>query len=146
MSRRHKIVHLLLFGAVVLLLLISCPFSNTILIRPILAQFDSRYVTRSSHGSHPFDRARWKTADADTRVGMAQHLAETKSLDGLTLDELTDLLGPPDINQPGDEGVRWLLGFSAKGLFDEVLWLQLTLDDGRARGAGVGVDWNDPRK
>lgn len=56
------------------------------------------------------------------------------------------MLGPSVINQPGDEGVRWLLGFSAKGLFDEVLWLQLTLDDGRAHGAGVGVDWNDPRK
>jgi hypothetical protein len=146
MSRRYKIIHLLLFGAVVLIALISCPFSNTLLIRPILAQFDSRYVTRSPHASQHFDRARWKRADADTRVCMAKHLVETKSLDGLKLDELTDLLGPPDINQPGDEGVRWFLGFYAKGLFDEVLWLELTLDDGRAHGAIVGVDWNDPRR
>jgi hypothetical protein len=56
------------------------------------------------------------------------------------------MLGEPDVDKPGDEGMRWLLGFHAKGLFDESLWLELTIgENGTAHGAGVGVDWNDPR-
>lgn len=146
MSKQRKATHWVLSGAIALFVLNLCPFSNTFLVRPFLAQFDSRYITRTTHPSRLFDREKWKTANADTRVCMANDLSETKKLDGLTLDELTDLLGPPDINQPGEEGLRWFIGFTAKGLFDEVLWLELTLDEGKAHGAGVRVDWNDPRR
>ena len=44
-------------------------------------------------------------------------------------------------------GMRWLLGFYAKGLFDETLWLELTIGEkGTASGAGVSMNWDDPRK
>lgn len=77
---------------------------------------------------------------------MAHHLAETKLLDGKTRSELVELLGEPDRERPGDEGTRWLLGFYAKGLFDETLWLALTIgEDGKAHGAIVFADWYDPR-
>ncbi len=77
---------------------------------------------------------------------MANYLANEKMLDGKTRSELVEMLGEPDFERPGDEGTRWLLGFYAKGLFDESLWLELTIgENGRARGAIVGVSWEDPR-
>ncbi len=47
----------------------------------------------------------------------------------------------------GDEWTRWLLGYYTKGLFDEILWLELTLGaDGKARRAVVGASWEDPHR
>jgi hypothetical protein len=123
-----------------------CPISNTLLLRPILANFDSRYVS-SQVEPMPFDRDLWQVGKARHRVGMAHYLADKKLLDGKTRSELVEMLGEPDIDQPGDEGMRWLLGFYAKGLFDETLWLELTLGEkGTASGAGVSMNWDDPRR
>ncbi|MDY3552723.1 hypothetical protein R5W24_001811 [Gemmata sp. JC717] len=78
---------------------------------------------------------------------MARYLADKKLLDGKSRAELVEMLGEPDVDRPGDEGVRWLLGFYAKGLFDEALWLELTLGEkGTASGAIVSVNWDDPRR
>jgi hypothetical protein len=123
-----------------------CPISNTLLLRPIVSNFDSRYV--SGHvGPIPFDRDSWRAGKARHRVGMAHYLADNKLLEGKTRAELVEMLGEPDGDQPGDEGVRWLLGFHAKGLFDETLWLELTIGaKGTASGAIVSENWDDPRR
>jgi hypothetical protein len=122
-----------------------CPITNTLILRPILARFDSRYI--SGRGKPiPFDRDLWSAGKARQRVAMAQYLADNKLLDGKTRSELVEMLGEPDIYRPGDEGMRWLLGYYAKGLFDETLWLALSIDEkGRASGAIVMRDWCDPR-
>jgi hypothetical protein len=123
-----------------------CPLSNTLLLRPILSNFDSRYVSGQVEPM-PFDRDLWRGGKARHRVGMARYLAEKKLLDGKTRSELVEMLGEPDVDQPGNEGVRWLLGFHAKGLFDETLWLELTIGEkGTASGAIVSMNWDDPRK
>ncbi|MBY0458643.1 MAG: hypothetical protein K2V38_14990 [Gemmataceae bacterium] len=122
-----------------------CPLSNTLVLRPILAVFDPRYSPGRVEPM-PFDRDLWRAGKARHRVGMARYLADHNLLDGKTRSELVDMLGEPDIDQPGDEGVRWLLGFYAKGLFDETLWLELTLgESGTASGAIVSANWDDPR-
>ena len=78
---------------------------------------------------------------------MARYMAEGKLLDGKNRTELVEMLGEPNIDKPGDEGMRWLLGYHAKGMFDESIWLELTIgNDGKARGAGVGSSWYDPRR
>jgi hypothetical protein len=78
---------------------------------------------------------------------MARDLVARKVLEGKNRAELVELLGEPDEERPGDEGTRWLLGFHAKGLFDESLWLELSIRaDGTATGAVVGRDWSDPRR
>lgn len=122
-----------------------CPISNTLLLRPLLANFDPRYVSGQVEPI-PFDRDLWRAGKARHRVGMAHYLADNKLLDGKTRFELVEMLGEPDVDQPGDEGVRWLLGFYAKGLFDETLWLELTLGEKQtASGALVSMNWDDPR-
>ena len=78
---------------------------------------------------------------------MAHFLADKKLLYGKTRAEMVEMLGEPDIDKPGPDGTRWLLGYYAKGLFDETLWLELNIDEqGKVSDGGVGVDWNDPRK
>jgi len=75
---------------------------------------------------------------------MAQDLASKKLLNGMTRAELVEMLGEPDVERPEQEEAQWLLGFHAKGLFDETVWLRVTIgDNGKARDAGVGVDWDD---
>lgn len=139
-----------LFAAVLAVLLVGlcvlCPATNSLLLRPILANFDSRYA--SSHVDPvPFDRDLWLAGKARHRVGMAHHLTNNNLLVGKTRSELVEVLGEPDIDRPGDEGMRWLLGFHAKGLFDETLWLGVTLgNDGKVKGSLVWMDWYDPRR
>jgi len=123
-----------------------CPISNCLILRPILANFDSRYV--SGHVTPmPFDQDLWRAGKACHRVAMAHGLADKKLLDGKTRAELVEMLGEPDIEQPGPEGTRWLLGYYTKGLFDESLWLEVTIGENRtASGAIVAMDWYDPRR
>jgi hypothetical protein len=121
-----------------------CPLSNTVLLRPILAIFDSRYV-RSAEPM-PFDPDLWRAGKARHRLGMAHVLVEKKLLDGKTRAELVEMLGEPDIDELKDEGMKWFIGFYPKGLFDETLWLELTIGEkGTAHGAGIGVHWTDLR-
>ena len=123
-----------------------CPVSNTLFLRPLLKNFDSRYVSANVEPM-PFDRDLWRTGKGHHRVGMAHHLTDRKLLHGKTRDELVELLGEPDVERSGQEEMRWLLGFYAKGLFDETLWLRATVgEDGKVCDAGVGVDWDDPRR
>ncbi len=123
-----------------------CPVSNTLVLRPLLSIFDSRYCSPGITPM-PFDRELWQTGHARHRVGMAHFLVEAKLLEGKSRGEVVEMLGQPDVDKPGDEGVRWLLGYYAKGLFDETMWLELTIkDDGTATGAVVNVNWDDPRK
>jgi hypothetical protein len=114
-----------------------CPISNTLLLRPLLAHFDPRYVS-GRIAPVPFDRDRWPTGRAQHRAGMAQHLIESGVLVGKTRAQLVEMLGEPD-GRPGRDGSRWLLGYSAKGLFDETLWLEVTFgEDGTAsRGSSL---------
>lgn len=126
-------------------LCIISPLSYALIVRPLLANFDSRY-----HSGHvapmPFDRNMWLAGKARHRVGMAQYLAEKMLLEGKSRAELVEMLGEPDIDKSGPEGMRWLLGYSAKGLFDETMWLEMTIyEDGKASGAIIGIDWYDPR-
>ena len=123
-----------------------CPISNSLILRPILASFDSRYV--SGHvAPMPFDRDLWRAGKACHRVAMAHDLADKNLLDGKTRAELVETLGEPNIERPGPEGTRWLLGYYAKGLFDESLWLEVTIgENGTASGAIVARDWYDPRQ
>lgn len=124
----------------------ACPLSRQLILRPMFAVFDSSYVPANVKPV-PFDRDLWLAGKARHRVGMAQYLADKNLLDGKTKVELIEMLGEPDIVQPGDEGTRWLLGYYAKGLFDESLRLELTVgEDGTARGAIVSVSWYDPRE
>lgn len=144
--RLRKVVPLVVLALTFMGLCALCPISNGLLLRPILANFDSRY-TSGLNEPVPFDRELWRTGKARHRVGMAHYLADKKLLDGKTRAELVEMLGEPDSDRPGDEGMRWLLGFCAKGLFDETLWLELTIGEkGTASGAGVGVSWDDPRR
>jgi hypothetical protein len=107
-------------------LCVICPLSNTLIVRPILANFDSRYI--SDHVvPMPFDRELWLAGKAQHRAGMGLFLADKKLLDGKTRAELVEMLGEPNIDKPGVEGMRWLLGYYAKGLFDETMWLELTI-------------------
>jgi hypothetical protein len=123
-----------------------CPISNGLILRPILANFDSRYVS-GAVTPMPFDQGQWRSRKARHRVAMALTLADEKRLDGKTRAELVEMLGEPDIERTGDEGIRWLLGYYAKGLFDETLWLELTIgENGTASGAVVANDWYDPRQ
>jgi len=95
----------------------------------------------------PFDGEKWKAGKARHRVAMAHYLVDEKLLEGKTRAELFDMLGHPDVDKPGSDGTRWLLGYYAKGLFDESIWLELTIkDDGTASSAGVGMSWEDPRE
>ncbi len=122
----------------------ACPFSRQLVIRPALAHFDSRYMTESVDPM-PLDRDLWQRDKACHRVAMAHELVENKRLDGKTHAELVEMLGRPDIENPGDEGMRWLLGYYAKGLFDESIWLGITIKDGSASGAIIFTNWDDPR-
>jgi hypothetical protein len=102
---------------------------------------ECRYVPDSPEPL-PFDRSLWLAGKARHRAGMAYYLADRKALDGLTRAELVEMLGEPDEEKRGDEGTRWFLGRISKGLFDETLWLELTMKgDGTAFGAVVGVSW-----
>jgi len=95
----------------------------------------------------PFDRDLWRTGKARHRVRMALYLVEWKLLEGKSRSELVEMLGESNADEPGLEGTRWLLGYHAKGLFDETLWLELTINEhGTASGAIVGEDWCDPRR
>jgi hypothetical protein len=123
-----------------------CPISNVPLLRPLIANFDSRYVSDQVEPM-PFDRDLWRAGKARHRVAMADYLADKKQLEGKTREELVAMLGEPDVDKPGPEGTRWLLGYYAKGMFDETLWLELTIgENGNASGAGIRVDWYDPRR
>jgi hypothetical protein len=114
---------------------------NGLPFRLILANLDPRYVSDEVE-SIPFDRDSWRAGRVRHRVGMAKYLADKKLLDGKTRSELVEMLGEPDVDQPGDEGMRWRLGFYAKGLFDETLWLELTNGaEGTASGAIIGTSW-----
>jgi len=124
----------------------ACPFSNKMILRPLLAQVDPRYIS-SGVDPAPFDPKGWRSGSGNQKMAMAKWLDETKALEGKTRAEVVEMLGEPDIDEPGDEGVRWLLGFYAKGLFDESKWLVLTImEDGKASGVGVWTDWYDPRE
>ena len=117
-----------------------------LIVRPILAIFDSRYVS-GEVAPIPFDRDLWFEGKARHRVGMAHHMANEGLLDGKTREQLVEMLGVPDAELPGDEGTRWILGYVAKGMFDESLWLELTIgEDGTASGAIVNQNWDDPRE
>lgn len=123
-----------------------CPVSNTLLLRPLLARFDSRYVPTHVEPM-PFDPDQWRAGTARQRVGMARDLSARKVLVGKTRAELVEMLGEPDVDRPGADGTRWLLGFYAKGLFDETLWLEVSIGkDGIVSSAGVGTSWADPRE
>ena len=123
-----------------------CPLSNSLLLRPLLAQVDPRYIS-SGVAPAPFDPKGWRNGSGNQKTAMAKWIENTKALEGKTRAELVEMLGEPDIDKPGDEGVRWLLGFYAKGLFDESKWLVVTIkEDGTATGAGVWTDWLDPRQ
>jgi len=138
-------ITLLMLSLAVLTCCAICPLSNTLVLRPFLSNFDSRYC---SPGIAPesFDRDLWRKGNARHRVGMAHYLVEQKLLEGKSRGEVVEMLGEPDVDKPGDEGVRWLLGYYAKGLFDETMWLEITIkDDGTATGAIVSVNWDDPR-
>ncbi|MDY3563333.1 hypothetical protein R5W23_004834 [Gemmata sp. JC673] len=145
-QRRKSTALAVILGASVVGLCALCPISNGLLLRPLLAAFDSRYVPGQIEPM-PFDRDLWRAGNGRHRVGMARYLSDKKLLDGKSRAELVEMLGEPDVDQPRDEGVRWLLGFYAKGLFDETLWLELTLGEkGTASGAIVSVSWDDPRR
>ena len=137
-------------GLVACVLLLSlcaaCPLCNTLVLRPLLAQVHPRYVTPGV-GQAPFDPEGWRTGSGNRRLAMARWLEKSGALEGRTRAEVVAMLGEPDLDEPGDEGVRWLLGFHAKGLFDESKWLVLTIgEDGKATGVGVWTDWYDPRR
>ncbi|MBL8792857.1 MAG: hypothetical protein JNM56_03035 [Planctomycetia bacterium] len=86
----------------------------------------------------PFEKVLWQAGNARQRLAMAQYLADQKLLDGKTRSELVEMLGEPDVDRPGDEGVRWRLGFRAKFLFDETVWLGQTMgENGAASDATV---------
>ena len=149
MPRKIRKAFIILIGPTVALigLCVLCPVSNTLFVRPILANFDSRYVSSGPVAAIPFNHDLWRAGKARHRVGMARFLIERKLLEGKTRAELVEMLGEPDMDKPGDEGVRWLLGFYAKGLFDETGWLALSInDDDKASGSCVWWDWHDPRK
>lgn len=149
MSRKARKAFLVLIGPTVACvgLCVICPVSNTLFVRPILANFDSRYVSSGQETPIPFNRDLWMAGKACHRMGMAKFLIEKKLLEGKTRTELVEMLGEPDIDKPGDEGLRWLLGFYAKGLFDETVWLVLSIDkDDKATGSGIWWDWYDPRR
>ena len=123
----------------------ACPFSRQLVLRPVLAHFDSRYLTESVDPM-PFGRELWYRGKACHRVAMAHELVDNKRLEGKIHAELVDRLGPPDIDNPGDEGTRWLLGYYAKGLFDESIWLGVTMRDRSAFLAIIFTNWDDLRK
>lgn len=134
-----------LVGLVMSVLLVTvcaaCPLSNTLLLRPLLAQVDPRYVTPGVDPL-PFEAKGWRSGSGNQRLAMAKWLDQTAALEGKTRAEVVELLGEPDLDGSGDERVRWRLGYLAKGLFDESKWLVLTIgEDGRATGVGVWTDW-----
>lgn len=150
-TRRLRNVTLVLLGTSVALvgLCAACPLSNSLILRPLLARFDSRYMPGSTSevGPMPFDRELWHRGRALDRVGMAEQFVRDNSLNGKARGELIDMFGEPDFDQPGDEGLRWRVGFVAKGMFDETVWLAVTiLDDGTATGACLCQDWNQPKR
>lgn len=137
-----KKTNLLIVG---LLLLVSgvcfCPLINALPFRLILANVDPRY-TSGQIDSIPFNRDLWMSRIARYRVGMARYLVHNKQLDGKTRFELIAMLGKPDVDEPGDEGMRWHLGYEMRGLFDETVWLELTIGEkGTASGAIVSARW-----
>src|SRR5947207_14475802 len=83
-----------------------CPISNTLFLRPVLALFDSRYVSGQVE-SIPFDHDLWMAGKARHRVGMAQHLVDKKFLIGKTRAELVEMFGEPNVDQPEQEEMRW---------------------------------------
>ncbi len=142
---RKPFIHGAVLGVVASVLIISLcaasPLSNTLLLRPLLAQVDPRYVTPGVDPA-PFDPKGWRSGSGNQRLAMATWLEQSNALEGKTRAGVVEMLGEPDISKPGDEGVRWLLGFHAKGLFDESKWLVLTVtEDDRATGVGVWTDW-----
>jgi hypothetical protein len=110
-------------------------------IRAILAPLNP-WVISGGYAKREFDHDLWILGQGQRRFNMAHWLVENKILEGKSRTELIEMLGAPDVDQPGDEGVRWLLGYKPKGLFDESLWLELTIGpDSRVRCAVVGVHW-----
>ena len=97
-----------------------CPLGRALVLRPLVAVFDSRYVPAHVE-REPFDRDSWLAGKARHRVGMAKFLVDTNALNGASRGALLDMLGDPDVDQLGGDRTRWLLGYHAKGLFDESL-------------------------
>lgn len=115
------------------------------LLRQVNAVFSSSYVPADADPK-PFQQDQWLAGKARHRAGMAKYLVDRKVLVGMTRGALVEMLGEPDLDQPGDEGLRWLLGYHAKGLFDESVWLEVTISDqGIVSSTIIGVDWYDPR-
>ena len=52
----------------------ACPFSNQMILRPLLSYFDSSYVSATTDPI-PFDRDLWLLGKARHRVGMAHFLS-----------------------------------------------------------------------
>jgi hypothetical protein len=118
-----------------------CPISNGLLLRPFLANFDSRYIS-GDVTPFPFDRKLWLDGKGNHRLAMAHDLIDNNRLVGKTRAELVDMLGEPRDDHSRPDCIRWLLGYRAKGLFDESLWLQVTIrEDGTASDAIIGKDW-----
>jgi hypothetical protein len=108
---------------------------------------DSRYVGESPDTRMPFDRRLWMAGKPRHREAMAHELVARRTLEGMSRAAVVEMLGEPDVEKPGDEGVRWFLGYIPKFLFDETLWLELTItEEGVVRGPTFGVDWYDPHK
>jgi hypothetical protein len=136
----------LLIPAVILVGLCAVSPFGRLFLQPIRPNFDSRY---SAPGARPvpFDQARWQSGPGRNRVAMAHYLIEEGALFGKTSVELLEMLGKPDFDEPGQERMRWLLGFYAKGLFDESLWLDVDVEtEGKVRRAAFATDWHDPRE
>jgi hypothetical protein len=134
-----------LIGASLLLagLFVACPFSRQLIVRPFVAQFDSSYVPADVEPM-PFDRDLWLAGKARHRVGMAKDLLKNKVLIGMTRAALIEMLGEPD---DADGRPRWLLGYEAKGLFDESVWLDVTISpEGTASEPVIYASWEDPRR
>ncbi len=78
-------------------------------------------VSRFNPPPKPFDQAKWQRGYATDRMAMAKWLASSGTLVGLTRDQATAMLGPPDseFDHQGITLLTWTLGrLDDNSLFD----------------------------
>jgi hypothetical protein len=95
-SKRHRniLVGSILFFALPVLTVLFLLFAHSLFSSPFT----------------PFDSAKWKSSDEDERRRMADDFLKKYNTIGMTVEQLKELLGPPD-----DEHDSWMYNLSLNG-------------------------------
>ena len=80
--------------------------------------------------SDSFSAKSWNALSKEKRYVVFNDLAKSKKLDGLSMDEVLSLLGPPDYKSPDGKYLNYTLKNAEKGEynFNSIYFLQIDFD------------------